>query len=106
MGIPIKFYQDKPKCQGVLKFYKKPVQVEALWVLDGYRNLKAIVDFVGAANLCPIERRPDYTLKIKTLEGPVPVHPGEWIIKGVAGEFYPCKPAIFEATYTMAREVS
>lgn len=101
----MKFMEDKPKCLGPQSFYKKPVMVQALWVLDGYRNLKAIIDFVGS-NLYPIERRPDYVLKIQTIEGPMPVKPGEWIIKGVAGEFYPCKPAIFEATYSMAREVN
>ncbi len=37
--------------------------------------------------------------RIKTLEGVMRVVPGDWIIKGVAGEFYPCKPDIFEATY-------
>lgn len=36
---------------------------------------------------------------IETLEGGHVVTPGDWIIKGVAGEFYPCKPAIFAATY-------
>jgi hypothetical protein len=36
---------------------------------------------------------------IKTLEGPLKVAPGDWIITGVAGEKYPCKPDIFDATY-------
>ena len=36
---------------------------------------------------------------INTLEGPLNVSEGDWIIKGVQGEFYPCKPDIFEATY-------
>lgn len=36
---------------------------------------------------------------IKTIEGDTQVSPGDWIIKGVAGEFYPCDPAIFESTY-------
>ncbi len=38
-------------------------------------------------------------LVIDTLEGPMRADVGDWIIKGVAGEFYPCKPKIFEATY-------
>lgn len=41
----------------------------------------------------------DETLLIQTLEGVMEARPGDWIIKGVAGEFYPCKPDIFEATY-------
>lgn len=36
---------------------------------------------------------------IATLEGPLHISPNDWIIKGVKGEFYPCKPDIFEATY-------
>jgi len=39
------------------------------------------------------------TLAIRTLEGEMTTQPGDWIIRGVQGEFYPCKPDIFEATY-------
>jgi hypothetical protein len=39
---------------------------------------------------------------IHTLEGVLTASPGDWIIKGVQGEFYPCKPDIFEATYEAA----
>jgi hypothetical protein len=38
-------------------------------------------------------------LNIHTLEGTIAASPGDWVICGVAGEFYPCKPHIFEATY-------
>ena len=41
----------------------------------------------------------NFSAYIKTLEGPLRVVVGDWIIKGVAGEFYPCKPDIFAATY-------
>lgn len=41
-------------------------------------------------------------LSIRTLEGTMTARPGDWIIKGVKGEFYPCKPDIFEATYEPA----
>ena len=40
--------------------------------------------------------------RIGTLEGPHEVTPGDWIIRGVKGEFYPCKPDIFEMTYEAA----
>ena len=40
-----------------------------------------------------------YAEKIKTLEGTMAASPGDWIIRGVSGEHYPCKPDIFEATY-------
>ena len=41
---------------------------------------------------------------IETLEGTMWAQPGDWIIKGVQGEFYPCKPDIFEATYEIVKE--
>lgn len=84
----------------MVKLYrKKPVLVEVLLVEPYYRNLKEIIEFVGSNNVCPIERRPDYVLKISTLEGDMAVSFGDYIIKGVNGEFYPCKPDIFEKTY-------
>ena len=43
-------------------------------------------------------------LKINTLEGCMEASPGDWIIRGVQGEFYPCKPDIFEATYEEAND--
>lgn len=82
-----------------MQYRKKPVEIEALLVQPHYRNLEEIIAFVGAENLCPIERRPDYVLKIKTLEGDMAVGFGDFIIRGVKGEFYSCKPDIFEMTY-------
>lgn len=43
-------------------------------------------------------------LSVYTLEGRVTARPGDWIIKGVNGEFYPCKPDIFEKTYEPVEE--
>lgn len=40
-----------------------------------------------------------YAPAIITLEGPMRISPGDWVIKGVKGEFYPCKPDVFEQTY-------
>lgn len=45
-------------------------------------------------------------LEILTLEGKMTADVGDWIIRGVKGEFYPCKPDIFEATYEPAEEPS
>ena len=39
------------------------------------------------------------TIEIPTLEGTMIASPGDWIIKGVKGEFYPCKPDVFDITY-------
>lgn len=43
----------------------------------------------------------DHVIRITTLEGVMTVSSGDWVIRGVAGEFYPCKPSIFEATYEL-----
>ncbi len=69
------------------KFRKKPVVIEA-WQFDG-TNFPACYPFVWAEG----------ELKIGTLEGDMLVSPGDWVITGVKGEMYPCKPDIFEATY-------
>ena len=98
------------------KFRKKPVVIEAIrldegpnetfdgfspndlahariagWMLGhGFRDFRVDGD-----------RRP-FGLVIATLEGEMHANPGDWIIRGVAGEFYPCKPDIFEQTYEEA----
>ena len=87
-----------------MKYKTKPCEIEAIIVQSGYRNLTEIIAFVGGDNLCPIERRPNYVLKIKTLEGNMSVSYGDYIIKGLKGEFYPCKPDIFEMKYELRIE--
>ena len=73
------------------KFRKKPIVVEAIkWPCDN----KTLFDFVGKSAVIR-----DTTLYIKTLEGEMTVSDGDWVIKGIQGEFYPCKPDIFYATY-------
>lgn len=47
----------------------------------------------------------EFSIQIKTLEGNHCVSPNDWIIKGIKGELYPCKPDIFEATYDVADDV-
>lgn len=86
-----------------MKYRKKPVVVEAIqW--NG-ENIEEVKDFAGKLLLCDIVYQFDYTtkydLQIKTLEGNMRVHEGDYIIKGVEGEFYPCKPSIFEKTYEL-----
>lgn len=49
-----------------------------------------------------VKRNGDRVIGIRTLEGTMHAEIGDWIIKGVKGEFYPCKPDIFEATYEPA----
>jgi hypothetical protein len=97
-----------------MKYRKKPVVIEAMQ-FDG---TKASADRVCRwANDPPNgpneygEPNADYTyvtgaadepvsdLLIDTLEGGMQVSPGDWVIRGIKGEFYPCKPDIFEQTY-------
>lgn len=75
------------------KYIKKPVEIEAIqW--NG-ENLNEIVMFTNMHNLQYGESK----LKIKTLEGNMIASIGDYIVKGIKGEFYPCKPDIFEQTY-------
>ena len=91
-----------------MKFRKKPVVIEAIqWT---GRNLLEVVDFCGGLHASARKFSWDeYShlvetegFKVFTLEGPLKATIGDWIIKGVKGEFYPCKPDIFEATYEPA----
>jgi hypothetical protein len=78
------------------KYKKKPVVIEAVQFLESTKN--EAFDFVTCGRTGTFERsRPQ--MRIETLEGPMLASLGDWIIKGVQGEFYPCKPLIFEATY-------
>lgn len=86
------------------KYRKKPVVVEAVkWTGD---NLREVIGFTGLHESAKKWSWEEYEevvkekgLKIFTLEGSLMASVGDWIIKGVKGEFYPCKPDIFEATY-------
>ena len=81
-----------------MKFRKKPVVIEAVqWDGD---NEAEIWSFCPAAELH--NDMPGKFMEIHTREGNMIADPGDWIIKGVKGEFYPCKPDIFEATYEPA----
>jgi hypothetical protein len=78
------------------RYRKKPVVVEAMRY-GGEQDHNLIRLFVG--NNFPLHHLGDGVLGIQTLEGMMNANPGDWIIRGVAGEFYPCKPDIFAATY-------
>lgn len=85
---------------GTARFRKRPVEVDAAdalkaaahawsdlpsWLAEAYEN-------------CTVFFEHD-CVSIKTLEGVMRAEPGDWIIKGVKGELYPCKPDVFAATY-------
>ena len=86
----------------VLRFTKKPVTIEAIqWT---GKNLREVIAFTDGPSDTPMEACADMVardgLKIYTLEGKMLANVGDWIIRGVKGEYYPCKPDIFEATYS------
>lgn len=87
-----------------MKYRKKPAVVEAVQFLDTEEAIDELCDF----GLDPV--RIDYAdlknplLKIETLEGLMIATEGDYIIKGVQGEFYPCKPDIFKETYEKVEE--
>jgi hypothetical protein len=83
------------------RYRKKPVVIEAVQLDEG--NFYAVGDWAGVDE-CWDLAAPKPALFIDTLEGRMKAFIGDWIIKGVQGEFYPCKPDIFEATYEPFRK--
>lgn len=78
------------------KFYRKlPVTIEAIQY-DGTNKPEIFAFCPKARNLKP---RPAKHFVIDTDEGAMTVNVGDWVIKGIKGEFYPCKPDVFALTY-------
>lgn len=78
------------------KFRKRPVVVEAMQVTR--ESFAAVAEWAGVEEFWGLDA-PTPSLHIRTLEGVMHAKLGWWVIRGVAGEFYPCEPAIFAATY-------
>lgn len=84
------------------RYRKKPVVVEAMRFFLNTTHGE-LVDFFGPLWSKHLECHDGGSyLLIKTLEGTMRAEVGDWVIKGVKGEFYPCKPDIFAATYEPA----
>lgn len=79
-----------------MNYRKKPVVIEAVQIRED--NADELLEFLNTHS-APFEMIGDHELVIHTLEGDMFAYLNSWIIKGVAGEFYPCKPDIFEETY-------
>lgn len=80
-----------------MKFRKKPVVIEAEhFTMENKDRCFSFIDRKGYADF---DGEGSPTLRINTLEGEMTASLGDWIIRGVRGEFYPCKPDIFDATY-------
>jgi hypothetical protein len=88
----------------VKRYRKKPVIIEAVALYEG--NLDRVAEWCGGRAIRepkPSDPTDVYIgLDIPTLEGVMRASGGDYIIKGVKGEFYPCKPDIFDATYEEA----
>lgn len=92
------------------QYRKKPVVIEAMQWDGSAESATPIIDWARDSDGAAIRyhqhlmdggliAHPDPYLWVDTLEGRMIANPGDWIIKGVNGEFYPCKPDIFEKTY-------
>ena len=79
----------------IRKYRKKPVVVEAIQLKAGEQRGEFAQDVIDGR----VRYTENETILIATLEGTMEAFPGDWIIRGVKGELYPCKPDIFEATY-------
>ena len=88
-----------------MKYVKKPVVIEAMQLsLD---NVSIILEWIGGrwVNSGGYDHNDMPFIIIRTLEGDHTARLGDYVIKGVKGEFYPCKPDIFEMTYEALKEV-
>jgi hypothetical protein len=81
-----------------MKFRKKPVEIEAVKA-GGRTAWRDLAEWCGGEVVRSADGRTVVGVVIHTLEGDMRAEPGDWIIQGVQGEFYPCKPDIFDATY-------
>lgn len=88
-----------------MKFRKKPIVIEAMQWNGNDGEIHKMRLFCSEVSgpfedvLRTGDAKPYMYLNIRTLEGQMRADPGDWIIRGVKGEFYPCKPDIFAATY-------
>ena len=86
-----------------MKYRKKPVVIEARRLTN--ENINEIAKWVNTTEAGFDDGFTECFVLIKTLEGDMYAKTGDYIIKGVKGEFYPCKPDIFEMTYEEVSDV-
>ena len=99
-----------------IRWRKKPVVIEA-WRFDPSQPYSDLPEWLSPAwfaeeiitepkvvgdSIQMVQRRGSPVIQVPTLEGVMTARIGDWIIRGVKGEVYPCKPDIFEATYEPA----
>ncbi len=83
-----------------MKYRKKPIEVEAIQYTG--RNELEVMAWIGKDYKAAFTNHLGFA--IHTLEGTMHASPGDWIIRGVKDELYPCKPDIFEASYDPVSE--
>lgn len=84
----------------IKKYRKKPVVIEAVqFTGENIEECQSVAPHAMSAYISNIRLAGKQCLSIQTLEGRMRADPGDWIIKDVAGEVYPCKPDIFAKTY-------
>lgn len=90
-----------------MKFRKLPVEIQAMRWQGTAGSATFIMDWINSQGgsvlyWCASDedcKADNHYLKIETLEGPIYADKGDYIVQGVKGEFYPCKPDIFTSTY-------
>jgi hypothetical protein len=82
------------------KYRKKPVVIDAMQFTNETKD-RIFFQFVTCRKYADHDSDGNPTLKIETPEGVMTASVGDWIIKGIAGEFYPCKDEVFRATYEL-----
>lgn len=87
-------------------YRKKPVIVKAVQFLDTPESIREVVNFISKSGraVTVSYKKETPRVKVKTLEGNMWANVGDYVIRGVAGEFYPCKQEIFEQTYELVEE--
>lgn len=89
----------------VMRYVKKPVEIEALQIFGNITEIKEFIGNNGEVYIddvpyqCGVHHSTVTVVIIHTLEGDMRAIDGDYIIKGVKGEFYPCRKDIFEETY-------
>jgi hypothetical protein len=82
-----------------MKYRKKPVVIDAIkWTGDNFESISIFTEGKAKPKVGDLAD----VLTIPTLEGDHKANPGDYIIRGVKGEYYPCKPDIFAMTYEPA----
>jgi hypothetical protein len=84
-----------------MKYRKRPVVIEAVQYDGTDEGYAAVCAFAPGIHFDPAGNK---TFWVPTWEGLLRASPGDWIIRGVKGELYPCKPDVFEATYEAVTE--